>query len=121
MGTKNNPGKFDCYEAAHPDEPMFVLLGRDPLAPHLVRLWALLRSGKLEEADKAVFFLLLTARPYTSEPDTEKAAEAMECVAAMERWLITSGKLFGPGVVKVDTIDGMPVDEWEKKHAAHKR
>ncbi|HAW11807.1 MAG TPA: aspartate decarboxylase, partial [Chloroflexi bacterium] len=30
MGTKNNPGKFDCYDDAHPDEPMFVLLGRDP-------------------------------------------------------------------------------------------
>ena len=29
MGTKNNPGKFDCYEHAKPDEPMFVLLGRD--------------------------------------------------------------------------------------------
>jgi hypothetical protein len=40
MGTKNNPGKFDCYDDAHPDEPMFVLLGRDPAAGSLVRLWA---------------------------------------------------------------------------------
>lgn len=29
MGTKNNPGEFDCYANAAPDEPMFILLGRD--------------------------------------------------------------------------------------------
>lgn len=33
MGTKNNPGAFDCYANAEPDEPMFVLLGRDKHAP----------------------------------------------------------------------------------------
>ena len=32
MATKNNPGKFDCYTNAEPDEPMFILLGRDPVA-----------------------------------------------------------------------------------------
>lgn len=31
MGTKNNPGAFDCYANAEPDEPMFVLLARDLL------------------------------------------------------------------------------------------
>lgn len=40
MGTKNNPGAFDCYEAADPDEPMFVLLARDVLASDLVYEWA---------------------------------------------------------------------------------
>jgi hypothetical protein len=44
MGTKQNPGPFDCYAAAAPDEPMFVLLARDPLAPALVREWARQRS-----------------------------------------------------------------------------
>lgn len=44
MGTKNNPGQFDCYANAGPDEPMFILLARDPLAPILVRLWADLRA-----------------------------------------------------------------------------
>ena len=38
MGTKNNPGVFDCYANAEPDEPMFVLLGRDKDAATLVRL-----------------------------------------------------------------------------------
>jgi hypothetical protein len=65
--SKNNPSKFDCYAAAAPDEPMFVLLARDPSAPFLVALWALIRE-KLGE-------------------DPEKIAEALECGEAMERWL----------------------------------
>ena len=40
MGTKNNPGEFDCYTAAEPDEPLFVLRANDELAPNLVRFWA---------------------------------------------------------------------------------
>jgi len=40
MGTKEAPGIFDCYKEAKPNEPMFVLLGRDPRAPALVRAWA---------------------------------------------------------------------------------
>lgn len=39
MGTKLNPGKFDCYDAALPDEPMFVLLARDEDAAALVEEW----------------------------------------------------------------------------------
>lgn len=45
MGTKRIPGKFDCYDRAHVDEPMFTLLARDPMAPMLVERWADLRSG----------------------------------------------------------------------------
>lgn len=52
MGTKNNPGKFDCYANADPDEPMFILLGRDKFGPLLVRLWALLRWLTGESAAK---------------------------------------------------------------------
>lgn len=51
MGTKDNPGKFDCYASAAPDEPMFILLARDKHAPTLVWLWAVLREldGEPEE------------------------------------------------------------------------
>lgn len=66
MGTKNKPGNFDCYANAHPDEPMFVLLGRDKHAGLLVRLWALLRANEEEE---------------------EKVAEAIACGKAMDAWL----------------------------------
>lgn len=52
MGTKDKPGDFDCYAAAAPDEPMFVLLARDPSAPLLVSLWATIRE-KLGNEDPA--------------------------------------------------------------------
>lgn len=69
MGTKNNPGPFDCYAKADPDEPMFVLLGRDPLAPILVRLWIEFRelSCKTDEENK-------------------KLNEAVDCAIAMDNW-----------------------------------
>jgi hypothetical protein len=44
MGTKNNPGQFDCYANALPDEPMFVLLARDPTFHRLVSKWASYRE-----------------------------------------------------------------------------
>jgi hypothetical protein len=66
MGTKNNPGEFDCYAAAEPDEPMFYLLGRDRHAPTLVWLWAALRELDGE--------------------DPRKVAEARACVVDMLRW-----------------------------------
>lgn len=58
MGTKNNPGKFDCYANAEPDEPMFVLLGRDKHAPLLVKLWADLRAMEGEDIAKVTEAIL---------------------------------------------------------------
>jgi hypothetical protein len=52
MGTKNNPGNFDCYANAEPDEPMFILLARDPQAPALVEKWATDRIKAGENPDK---------------------------------------------------------------------
>lgn len=72
MGTKNNPGKFDCFSKAEPDEPVFVLLGRDPLAAALVEFWA-------------------TAREQIGE-DPEKVAEARACADAMAAWARRKGK-----------------------------
>lgn len=66
MGTKNNPGDFDCYENAEPDEPMFVLLARDPQAPWLVRHWAWTRA--------------------TVEGNREQISEAVDCAEDMEDW-----------------------------------
>lgn len=47
MGTKNNPAKYDCYANALPDEPMFIVLGRDRMAAATVRHWAQLRLSRL--------------------------------------------------------------------------
>lgn len=66
MGTKNNPGQFDCYVNAEPDEPMFILLGRDKNAPSLVDLWANQREIDGE--------------------DPPKVAEARACADAMRHW-----------------------------------
>lgn len=87
MGTKNNPGKFDCYAAADPDEPMFVLLARDRLAGHLVSLWSKMRMGDAEAA-RAVFDDMMKkhAMAYCIEPDVSKAAEAIVCAMAMFKW-----------------------------------
>ena len=67
MGTKNNPGDFDCYENAEPDEPMFVLLGRDPCGPSLVRMWIQMRLD-------------------LGTISGSKAEEAFKCVDDMEAW-----------------------------------
>ncbi len=75
MGTKNNPGKFDCYANADPDEPMFVLLSRDPLAPILVRLWADLREH--------------------TAGNPSKVLEARTCALNMETWRHTERKRIG--------------------------
>lgn len=66
MGTKNNPGRFDCYANADPNEPMFILLGRDLGAYALVEAWADAREQKDE--------------------DPEMVAEARRCAASMKAW-----------------------------------
>lgn len=66
MGTKNNPGQFDCYAKANDDEPMFVLLARDPFAPILVKLWADLRAH--------------------AAGNPSKVQEARDCAVAMDTW-----------------------------------
>ena len=72
MSTKNDPGTYDCYANAAPDEPMFVLLGRDRHAPLLVRLWAALREADGEDA--------------------AKVEEALGCSTDMVHWQVDKGK-----------------------------
>ena len=88
MGTKNNPGRFDAFDKAHPDEPMFVLLGRDPLAGSLVRLWA--------------------RRRFASDGDgsADKVCEAQRCAADMDKWLKQTGKI--PQRIEFERMAGTP-------------
>ncbi len=72
MGSKNNPSAYDCYKAAAPDEPMFVLLGRDPGAGLLVRLWARIREQRGE--------------------DPAKVAEARAVADQLDAWAKSLGK-----------------------------
>ena len=79
MGTKNNPGQFDCYEHADPDEPMFVLLARDRCAPEVVRTWATMRENKLRASD-------VTCTPGEVMAELDQIAEARRCADLMEVW-----------------------------------
>lgn len=78
MGSKNNPGKWDCYANAEPDEPMFVLLGRDPTAALVVEFWHDLKQIMREQGQ--------------SESSDEKLAEARTCASAMRAWAAANGK-----------------------------
>ena len=73
MGSKLKPGNFDCYENALPDEPMFILLARDPWAPDLVEEWARRRAADIG----------LGVRPMS---DMTKVDEAQACATAMREW-----------------------------------
>jgi hypothetical protein len=86
MATKNKPGKYDCYTRAEPDEPLFTLLARDPVAPFLVVAWAALRSGKLDEAQQAMTRgaeAMKVSCKKRLRRNSPKIREAYECAKAM--------------------------------------
>lgn len=72
MATKNNPGPFDCYAHAAPDEPMFILLARDECAPDTIRSWCAYRVSVGQ-----------------NKPGDDKLTEAYACADAMDAWLKT--------------------------------
>lgn len=95
MGTKNNPAPNDCYAKAEADEPLFILLARDPTAAHLVSIWSKLRVGDFEAAAGVYKNLVMKmlrreemgeTEDY-SEKDVEKSEEAMKCSLAMFEWI----------------------------------
>lgn len=73
MGTKEAPGKFDCYANAAPDEPMFVLLARDSCAPAAIEKWIEYRES-------------MVAIGIKPESDRAMIEEARQCVNAMDEW-----------------------------------
>jgi hypothetical protein len=73
MATKNNPGAWDCYANAEPDEPMFVLLARDASAAGLVRRWAQRRQEDISTGRKPL-------------EDQKQVDEALQCADTMDAW-----------------------------------
>jgi hypothetical protein len=73
MGTKSSPGAFDCYDKALPDEPVFVLLARDPSFYDLVMEWAQRRREAVTKGDKPA-------------SDMAAANEAAKCALAGREW-----------------------------------
>lgn len=73
MGTKINPGKYDCYALAEPDEPMFTLLARDRDAAMIVKMWAFFRIQQID----------IGIRP---EEDRAQVSEAIHLATEMDIW-----------------------------------
>lgn len=89
MGTKANPGSYDCYAKLAPDEPYLTLRGKDPAAPYLVMAWVKSRQGDwpgcLEVMMAMVSDREVQAR--ASDPATNpKLEEALRCAFAMRDW-----------------------------------
>jgi hypothetical protein len=93
MGTKNNPGTFDCYANAEPDEPMFILLARDPQAPHLVEQWLIDRQKTGEKQEKLI--------------------EAASCADDMRAWR----KEHRPGAIEIPETESL----WATAIFGHKQ
>jgi hypothetical protein len=72
MGTKRNPGQYDCYFKAELDEPIFTLRGKDPVAWFLVMLWVRIRE--------------VLAGDDLTEEHRAKLKEAWKCAEAMRSW-----------------------------------
>lgn len=107
MGTKNKPGVFDCYDAAEDDEPMFVLLARDPDAPDRVEEWARRRFERLAREHTSVRY-----PEHESAAERErllkvlrKIAEALQCAQAMREW-----KPKAPPIVPL--LEPLPLRPW---------
>lgn len=77
MGTKANPGKYDCYAKAYDNEPIFILRAKDPLAAALVDLWANLQVREYRRENDSD---LLTGE------QEEKVREARDCAETMRLW-----------------------------------
>jgi hypothetical protein len=73
MGTKATPSPYDCFQNLEPDEPYFLLMGRDPAAANLVRLWAVRRQEAIDAGEKPA-------------DDEAQVKEALLCAEHMEVW-----------------------------------
>lgn len=72
METKANPNPNGCLAKALSDEPFFVLLARDLIAPTVIRAWADRRAQLGVVGDR--------------RQDAEQLQEALETADAMEKW-----------------------------------
>lgn len=71
--NKQQEAESGCWAKALDDEPVFVLLGRDPDAPRLVTEWADKRQDEMEAG----------TRPMSDAP---QVAEARRWAAAAIAW-----------------------------------
>lgn len=89
MATKNDPGPYDCYAKLEPDEPHFVIRGKDPIGGYLVNIWRYIRAGNHTDACLHVYYALKTLED-SSKPllplSSDKSLEAENCAIQMMAW-----------------------------------
>lgn len=74
MGSKVNPGAFNCHAAALPDEPIFTILGRDPAASATLNKWADERIAQGKTTTQEDFNRVYEARLVAREMELWRAA-----------------------------------------------
>lgn len=84
MGTKNNPGVFDCYNKIEDDEPFFVLRSNDETAADFVELWADIHGANPLGAVKT-FARLLDQLKFVNV-NRPKIMEAYNNAEEMRKW-----------------------------------
>lgn len=77
MSTKSEPGPFDAFDKARDNEPLFVLLGRDPDAPATVSFWVDQRRRRILATD---------AEPEQVRKELQQATEAESIAWEMNRY-----------------------------------
>lgn len=75
MGTKLEELRNGCFARAMDDEPMFVLLARDPASPEMVEQWAQQREDEIKAGK----------RPAN---DMAQVEEARTCAKRMRSWRV---------------------------------
>lgn len=86
MGTKSNPGEYECYAKAGPDEPIFTLRAKDVSAPYLVEIWVAVRRGQFAQARRRLSAMIADQRVQKLVGECDKFDEALECGNEMRAW-----------------------------------
>ena len=78
----------DPIDRAMEGEPHFALMGRDPIAPGLVRLYAHLREGKYDQVHGLLDVVIARAKTRAPHPqkDTQHAWSARRIAGEMEEF-----------------------------------
>lgn len=74
MARRRRSIEYDCLSKLEPDEPCFVLIGRDRAAPASIKVWATLWLQEIS----------LKLRP---ETDRAQVTQALKIARDMEIWL----------------------------------
>jgi hypothetical protein len=90
MGTKNNPGPYDCYAKADGDEPIFTLRAKDPSAPYLTMIWEASRRGDIAAVSNLAMAMMMNKdviRLFAAPGEScDKFKEAIDCAQSMREW-----------------------------------